>query len=186
MLYPSEGGFRVQSLFALMLSSRYKTADYVLLSEIFSKEFLLFLSVFEGKQFKVPPLSRLREYQKRANIYSYLKSRYFSKRAYKKASRKFKRREVDLKAIVQKVRKQKEDFLTNIGGSPWQVEAAIRKYKKNIDFDLFEDQMETPEEVPYLDEEELDILPDDIFSVDEEDREFSPELPELPETSTED
>lgn len=57
------------TFFAAYLSSLEQSTAFLTLFALFEEEFFLFLTIFSGENLDVPDLDRLKELQKRANVF---------------------------------------------------------------------------------------------------------------------
>jgi hypothetical protein len=92
------------------LSGRVKSDFFVKLYVLFGEQFPLFLTLFHGHTVKVPTLKYLKRLEAHCKIYSFLKRRRFTDKAFQKAAKKFKRKEDTLRRIVNRLTKVMVSF----------------------------------------------------------------------------
>jgi len=70
-----------------------------------AREVLSFLSLFQGRSFKVPRVNTLNRYRNYIQVYAFVEKRSFSQSSFEEASLRFKKKLGDVKRIVKNVRK---------------------------------------------------------------------------------
>jgi hypothetical protein len=103
IIFPTTLGREAEDVFVKYLCNRFRNPDFLRLYSIFGKEFFLFISLFEGKEIKVPDADDIRRIKLCSEIYVHVKKGDMADEAFQKASDKYKISVAEVRKIVEGV-----------------------------------------------------------------------------------
>jgi len=104
-------------LYIKYLDARSGSKKYTKLYLAFGAELFTFLTLFASESFRVPRVDYLNKIAGYCEVYAYLSNRGFTDQAYLDASKRFTRREQNLRGVVSNVEKMMKKGVENETGN---------------------------------------------------------------------